>query len=167
MSIMKNVLVKKAGKKGKGVFAIKNFDKGESILKMKGKVVTTAELLKSSRYLSDHSGAIGKDKYLIFGYPEKYINHSCNPNVYDKRGVVYAMRNIRKGEELAFDYCINAVDDWKMRCHCKSKECRKLVVGNFFKLPKYAQIRYSPYVDNWFKKEFKKEIRELKKQIFV
>lgn len=160
----KNVLVKKTGKKGKGVFANRDFDKGESILKIKGKIVTKDELLKSSRYLSDHSGAIGKDKYLIFGLPEKYINHSCNPNVFDKKGVVYAMRDIRKGDELSFDYSINGIDDWRMRCRCESKNCRKIINGDFFALPRKLQEKYLPYLEIWFKRECKKEIKNLSKQ---
>lgn len=159
---MSKVVVKKAGKKGKGVYAAKNLRKGEHILVMKGKILTTAELVKSSNYNNNHCTPIGKDKYMVFGSPEKFINHACSPNVYDKNGVVYAMKNIKEGEELAFDYCLNAVDDWKMQCHCKSKDCRKTVVGNFFELPKETQSRYLPFVDNWFRKEYKKELDRLK-----
>lgn len=150
---MENVVVRKVDKKGKGVFAIRDFKKGESILNIKGKVISKAKLLKSSRYLDDHSGAIGNDTYLIFGYPEKYINHSCNPNVFDYKRKVIAMKDIKKGVELTFDYSINTRDKWRMKCYCESKNCRKVITGNFFKLPKKLQIKYLPYVDEWFKKE--------------
>lgn len=159
---MVKVVIKKAGRKGKGVFAAKNFEKGEEILEMKGRIFIGVQLAKLSRYLNNHCTPIGLDKYMVFGSPEKFINHSCSPNVFDYLGKVFAMKGIKKGEELTFDYCINAVDDWKMRCHCKSKECRKLVVGNFFKLPKYVQIKYLPYVDDWFRKEYRKELSKLK-----
>ena len=51
------------------------------------------------------------------------------------------MKNIKKGEELAFDYSINVLDgeDWKMKCHCKSKNCRINLNGEFFSLPNKLQ----------------------------
>ncbi len=158
---MQNVTVKKTNKKNGGVFAAKDFKKGEIILYIKGRVVSKPELFAMSDYFNNHSGTIGKDKYLIFGYPEKYINHSCSPNVFEYKRKVIAIRNIGKGEEISFDYSICSIDDWRMRCHCGSKNCRKIVRGDFFKLPKELQIKYLPYLDGWFKEEFKKELGQL------
>ena len=121
-----------------------------------------SELFASSRYLNDHAGTIGKGKYLIFGYPERCINHSCDPNVFEYKRKVIAMRNIKNGEEITFDYSICSIDDWRMKCHCGSQNCRKTVRGNFFKLPQKLQIEYLPYLDEWFKKEFNKKLNQLK-----
>ena len=162
MGNMQSVLITKTDGKGKGVFAAKNFSKGKEILEMKGQVLTGDEIVKLSNYHNNHCTPIGLDKYMLFGSPEKFINHSCSPNVFDYNGRVFAMRNIKKGDELAFDYSINSTDDWVMKCSCKNKDCRKIVRGNFFKLPREVQIKYLPYVDEWFKKEFKKEISKLK-----
>lgn len=158
---MQNVIVKKVSKKNRGVFATKNFKKGEIILTIKGKMISKSKLFASSGYLNDHSGTIGKNLYLIFGYPEKYINHSCSPNVYEYKRKVITMRGVKKREELAFDYTICSIDDWRMKCYCGSKNCRKIVRGNFFKLSEKLQIKYLPYIDEWFKKEFKKELKAL------
>ncbi len=159
---MQNIVVNKVNKKNRGVFATKNFKKGELILSIKGKIISKSKLFASSRYLNDHSGTIGKDKYLIFGYPEKYINHSCDPNVYEYKRKVIAMRDIKNGDEITFDYSICSIDEWRMNCHCNSKNCRRVIRGNFFKLPLKLQVKYFQYLDEWFKKEFKKELKDFK-----
>ena len=160
---MKNIIVKKFSKKGRGVFAQRDFKKGETIARIKGKILTKDQLYSSSRYLNDHSGPIGYGKYIVFGYPEKYINHSCSPNVFEYKRKVLTISDIRKGEELTFDYSICSVDDWKMKCHCECSNCRKTVMGGFFNLPKKIQRRYLPYLDEWFRKEFREEIKKLER----
>ena len=151
-----NVIVKKTGNRGRGVFAAKALRKGELILSIKGKVISTEEMLAASKYHLDHMGAIGKDLCMIFGYPEKYINHSCSPNVFEIGRKLFAMRSIKKGEELFYDYAISDVDDeWKMRCKCGSRNCRGVINGHFFQLPLNIQVKYYPYLDSCFKKEFK------------
>jgi hypothetical protein len=160
---MKALVVKKIGKKGKGVFANRNFRKGELILKIGGKRYTSEEAYNLPSYARNHICITGDDEWTVMGYPEKYINHSCSPNVFDKKGKTFAIRNIKKGEELSFDYTINGPDgeDWTMKCHCKSKDCRKQVTGEFFKLPKKTQKKYIPYLDDWFKKKYRNKIKEI------
>lgn len=58
-----------------------------------------------------------------------FINHSCDPNCEsDEIGgkvVIRAIRNIKAGEELAYDYCLydGDLDDLAL-CHCAAKNCR-------------------------------------------
>lgn len=61
-----------------------------------------------------------------------HLNHSCNPNVgLDKNYNFVAMRSIRKGEELCWDYAYDETNpDFSMTCCCKSDKCRKVVTGN-------------------------------------
>ncbi len=160
---MKKVEVRKIGKHGRGVFACEDFKKGEFIIGIKGREVSRAELFAMSDYINSHAGTIGRDKYLIFGYPEKYINHSCDPNSYEYKRKVIAIRGIKKGEEITFDYSICSIDNWRMKCRCGSKKCRKIVRGNFFRLPRALQKKYIQYIDEWFRKEFKNELRQLEK----
>ena len=58
-----------------------------------------------------------------------FINHSCSPNceVDEIKGRVYifARRNIKAGEELAYDYNLyDGEDDDHAPCHCKTRHCR-------------------------------------------
>ena len=99
-------------------------------------------------------GYVGRGKYAIMKSPEKYINHSCEPNAYFKhinsfRENVVAIRPIKKEEEIVCDYTIDSADDWRMKCQCGSKECRKVVSGLFSKLPKNMQKKYLPYAPEW------------------
>lgn len=66
-----------------------------------------------------------------------FINHSCNPNcgIKDKLKVV-AMRKIKKGEEITFDYAMSETSDYKMKCNCKQKNCREIITGEDWKLEK-------------------------------
>ena len=58
----------------------------------------------------------------------RLINHSCNPNC-EVFGTglkvwVYAIRDIKKGEELTYDYGFGFDEDYKdFPCRCGSKNC--------------------------------------------
>lgn len=64
----------------------------------------------------------------------RFINHSCSPNcetkIVDHGGekgvVIYATRDIQKGEELTYDYKFSSEDAKDMAaCHCGAGQCRK------------------------------------------
>ena len=58
-----------------------------------------------------------------------FINHSCTPNCepdeISGRVYVFALRNIKAGEELTYDYNLydGELEDESI-CHCKAKNCR-------------------------------------------
>jgi SET domain-containing protein len=164
---MKNVVVKKSRISGKGVFSNRSFKKGEVILEMDDSHVVTdqTELTKEQHELELDYLADGK--IVIMQVPERYINHSCDPNSYVKTvsGIrkVFAMRDIQKGEEIVGDYSINGYNEGTFECHCGSKNCRVIYRGNFFKLPKALQKKYLPYLDDWFLEQFKDEIISLRR----
>lgn len=65
--------------------------------------------------------------------PAKFINHSCEPNCYSdvKKGhiYIYAQRDIKKGEELTYDYGF-ARPGWQDHpCLCGSKNCFGFIVA--------------------------------------
>ena len=153
---MKNIVIKKSKKEGKGVFVLRDFKRGDTILKIYDtKIVSKKDVPNLPKEDQNHTSYIGGGKYIVMKSPEKYINHSCNPNVYIKNMKVIAMKNIKKREEITFDYSINGIDSWKMKCNCGSKDCRKIIVGDFRKLNKKTQKKYLPYLEDWFKKEIK------------
>lgn len=65
-----------------------------------------------------------------------HMNHSCNPNVgFNAHDDFVAMRNVKKGEELTWDYGFDESNTaFKMKCACGAKKCRKVVTGNDWKL---------------------------------
>lgn len=60
----------------------------------------------------------------------RFINHSCEPNTYIRctstRAEFYALRRIRKGEELTVDYG-ESHHDGKLPCRCGAKRCRGFI----------------------------------------
>lgn len=84
-------------------------------------------------------------KYVTPTPPWMYFNHSCDPNagIKNNRDIV-AMRPIRKGEEIVFDYAMNNIDDWTMECNCGSKNCRK-IISNFDALNEKTKEKYKGY----------------------
>ena len=57
----------------------------------------------------------------------RFINHSCEPNTYIRctptRAEFYALRRIRKGEELTVDYG-ESHHNGQLPCRCGAKGCR-------------------------------------------
>ncbi|HEY1502315.1 MAG TPA: SET domain-containing protein-lysine N-methyltransferase [Acidobacteriaceae bacterium] len=73
---------------------------------------------------------VGNGRTVIDGHgTAMFINHSCDPNCEtdetDGRVWIMAIRNIRPGEELTYDYFLYDGDDDEARCNCGSVNCRK------------------------------------------
>ncbi len=151
---MKNVIVKKSATEGKGVFAAQDFKKGEVVLKWDtSHKYSRQELKKLSKDDQNHMNCIGKGIYILMQTPEKFVNHSCEPNTYVKNQQDIAICNIKKGEEITSDYSLNGIDDWKLNCNCGMKKCRKIVYGDFRKLDAKTRKRLTPYLEDWYKKD--------------
>lgn len=162
---MNKIIVKQSGIERKGLFALKNIKKGEIVVTWKPiKIISKKDLRKLSESVRSHTTPAGNEKYIVMGIPERYVNHSCAPNTYANKNRDIALKNIKKGEEVTSDYSINGIGNWKMNCLCKSKNCRKIIYGDFFKLPKDIQKKYLPYLEDWFKKKFKDKLKELIQQ---
>ena len=63
------------------------------------------------------------------------MNHGCDYNVgFGEHDDFIAKRNIRKGEELLWDYGLAETNPkFKMMCKCRSPICRKIITGNDWK----------------------------------
>lgn len=132
---------------GKGVFAARNIKKGEDIIEYRGRLLTPDEA--DMIYEGDETGHTFlftlNDEWVIdanvMGSKARWINHSCDPNcgsyllehpgkdrTKDKM-MIEAIRDIKKGEELGYNYEITVdyrlskeeKDLWK--CLCGSENC--------------------------------------------
>lgn len=60
----------------------------------------------------------------------RFINHSCDPNTFMRvmkdRVEFYALKNIRKGEELSCDYG-ETHHEGTLPCKCGTKNCRGFI----------------------------------------
>jgi len=151
----KYVIVKDARKKGKGVFALKNFKKGEFIFRgKKGRVIHRKDLPKLSKDDGMHLNEVDYNTYEIMQAPEKFLNHSCDPNSISKGRSLFALKPIRKGEEITVDYRINAFDRNRWRCYCGSKNCKGWCISDFFTIPEKLQKKYLPYTIKVIREEY-------------
>ncbi|MEQ1499958.1 MAG: SET domain-containing protein-lysine N-methyltransferase [Parcubacteria group bacterium] len=112
---------------GKGLFAMTPIPKGSCIIEYTGTTVKPEEIDKiNSRYLFEID-----DDYTVNGnVPQnkaRYINHSCKPNCEadGPKGHVYimALRNIKAGEELNYDYGKEYFDEYIKPNGCKCTKC--------------------------------------------
>lgn len=136
----KDVKVKKSPN-GRGVFAKRDFVLGETLFEIKGKLITCYEDENIDEETRSNTIRFNNGYFLSpkgnFG---NFTNHSCNPNTRlvkrSSKLFIVALTNIKKGEEVNFDYStVLAQDDvWTMKCKCGSKNCRK-VVKKFNTLP--------------------------------
>jgi uncharacterized protein len=170
-----NVTVGPAGKKGKGTFALKDFQEGEVILVMdlseNTRVVTESDIPNLGDD-GDHLEYIGNGRYVIEYAGTGMLNHSCSPNAYFEFEVlterqVLALRAIKAGEEITFDNTLCAVDQmegrwpWTLECWCGNADCRGLVVGDFFKMPPDWQRRNLRYLPTWVKIHYHDRLSQL------
>lgn len=131
---------------GRGVFARKDIPKGTRLIEYVGERIGNAE---ADRRYEDE--LMGRHHTFLFilnsrtvidaavgGNISKYINHSCDPNcvawIEGQHIWIDALRDIREGEELSYDYEYDflrgyTVDDLEMyACHCGSPKCRYTIV---------------------------------------
>ncbi len=116
---------------GLGLFAIEDIKKGDFIVEYTGEKITIDEAdRRGGKYLF-----ILSKKYAVDGSGRKnisrYINHSCQPNCEveidenDWKINIYARRNIKAGEELAYDYGKEYWDEYIKPYGCKCVKCLK------------------------------------------
>lgn len=133
---------------GNGVFAVALIKKGEFIIEYKGKRRTHAEVdaEDAGDVESGHTFLFTlNDEYVIDanhkGNRARWINHSCKPNceaLLDEhegrnrkkdRVLIEAIRSIKPGEELTYNYGITLDEPHTARlkkiwaCKCGAKNC--------------------------------------------
>ncbi len=122
------VKVKRAHKgAGLGLFAEQDIPKGEFIIEYFGREISADEHYTSkSKYLFE----INSKKTIDGAIREniaRYINHSCRPNceVEIKKGrvCVFSKKNIKAGEELAYDYGKEYWNEHIKPIGCKCVKC--------------------------------------------
>jgi SET domain-containing protein len=127
---------------GTGVYAIRPIKKGTRVIEYLGDRISHAEADRRYELKSDDDGHtflfIASNRTVIDagidGNDARFINHSCNPNcetvIEKSRVFIDAIRNIKLGEELGYDYQLT----WESTdepaelalyaCRCGAKRCR-------------------------------------------
>ena len=139
---VRRLQVRLSGVHGKGVFARVPIKRGETVIEYTGEVITWKEALRRHPHdpaNPDHTFYFHvDDKHVIdgkhTGNSAKWINHGCAANCeaeeVDGRIFVKALRAIKPGEELAYDYglVLDGRHTPKVKkqfeCRCGSRRCR-------------------------------------------
>jgi len=94
---------------GIGLFAKKNISKGKIVWRFNPfldlrytEVENYSRLIRD--YLKKHAYLDEDGDWYLCGDNARFMNHSKTPNLITKNGKDYAVRNIKKGEELTIDY---------------------------------------------------------------
>src|SRR3989344_1957497 len=141
---------------GNGLFAKEDIKKGELVFIKAGHIVDHQTHLDLENRLGEYCLQITHDYYLCPTNEEEvrdtaiYINHSCEPNVGPEGQIsFYALRDIKAGEELVYDYAMTTDREYKLECKCGSKNCRKVITGDDWKrkdLQKKYSIHFTTYI---------------------
>src|SRR5258708_492149 len=133
--MMTDVVVKEAGHKGKGVFVLRAFTKGEFLFRRRYKrVLAYHEISQLLEEDQRHLCELDWNTCAILLAPGCYLNHSCDPNAMRKGVNVYAWKEIQPGEEITIDYRLNAFTGERWDCSCGSANCQGYVISSFFSL---------------------------------
>ena len=107
---------------GRGIFAEQDIPRGTCILEYIGRPLTHAQQLANKGKYYFWTGRNSMIDGNIPANTARFINHSCVPNcevdLKNRRIYIFAKRNIRKDEELNYDY-----GDGYFDMHLKPKGC--------------------------------------------
>ncbi len=132
---------------GIGIYAKKNIKEGTKIIEYVGERITKAESDRRADIPLEENkknpelGAVYiftlNKKHDIDGHVKyntaRYINHSCDPNCESDiiKGKIWivALRDIKKGEELSYNYGYDLDSYEDHPCHCGSYNCTGYILG--------------------------------------
>ena len=137
--------VRTSPRHGRGVFAVARIPAGTRIIEYTGELISEAE--GERRYPTapdgdeepEHTYLLTLDTERVIdanvgGNEARFINHSCEPNcepiAFGDHMWIVAIRDIRPGEELAYDYVIEldelhmSICKCRFSCACEARTCR-------------------------------------------
>jgi len=142
------IQVRPSGVHGQGVFALVDIPKGERIVEYTGEIISWKEAQRRHPHDPEQPNHTFyfhvDDKHVIDalygGNESRWINHSCGPNCEadeeDGRIYIKALRKIKAGEELSYDYGL-VIDEpltpalkADYPCWCGSAHCRGTLLSS-------------------------------------
>ncbi len=143
-------VIRRSKIQGRGGYAARAIKKGERIVEYLGQRISWAEADRrydDTKVKRHHTFLFTVNNRTIIdaafdGNDARFLNHSCDPNceaiIEKSRVFIHAMKDIRKGAELLYDYSYardknTTEEDEKLyKCLCGSKSCR----GTILEAPK-------------------------------
>jgi SET domain-containing protein len=136
--------VRDSGVHGKGAFATQRIPKGKRIIEYLGERMPWDAASEDPD--DPHTFLFGlNDSNIVInaainGNDARWINHSCDPNceAIEEKGrvFIYALRELKPGEELFYDYALQIDEprtpesEKQFQCLCGTKKCRGTLLAN-------------------------------------
>ena len=170
LSNARRIQTRRSSVHGNGVFAVQDLAEGERIIEYKGEIITWKEALRRHPHdpaQPNHTFYFHIDDGRVIdgnvdGNAARWINHSCDPNCeadeVEGRVFIKALRNIKAGEELNYDYGLIIDEPYTKKlkaeypCWCGSKNCRGTLLA-----PKDDEVKKSKKKDKKKKDKAKKD----------
>jgi uncharacterized protein len=141
---------------GRGLFATEPIEAGSVVIRLGGRLVSTAELDAviaaadadpSAAYVDSVTVAEGRHLVLPPRTAAHFANHSCDPSLWHVGAYELATRRrVDAGEELTVDYGTSSgAPGFTMPCTCGAAACRGVVTSDDWQRPE-LQDRYG---DHW------------------
>jgi uncharacterized protein len=141
---------------GRGLFARRPITPGEIVAIKGGHILHRRALDRVRSRVAESSIQIADGFYIgartraEMRQNKLYINHSCAPNLGLVGQIVFvALRAIRRGEELTYDWAMEENRPARFLCRCGATRCRQVLTGRDWQQPR-LQRKYrgffSPYL---------------------
>jgi GNAT superfamily N-acetyltransferase len=137
---------------GRGLFASQHIPGGTVLVRLGGRLVSSAELDRLTARANADPGIPYVDSVTVYGdyhlvippgTDVHYGNHSCDPNTWHVGPYeIAARRDIQAGEEVTIDYATcSGASGFRMDCRCGSNLCRRRITSEDWRRPE-LQARY-------------------------
>lgn len=160
---------KKVDGDGKAVFAKTDIKKNEVLFVMGGYILDIEDENNLKGIVADKPIELSEEFSIgprkpsdLPKMPQHYVNHSCNPNAgFHGQVFMVAMKKIKKGEEITFDYGMIMHTNKKsnsfftFNCVCGNRQCRGVIGENDWKNPE-LQKRYDGYFQYYLQEKINK-----------
>ena len=130
---------------GRGLFFVEAFPAGKTLIRLGGRLGSSAELEvlmgraeadPNAPYVDTITVYNGVHLVLPPSTPIHFGNHSCDPNLWLVGPYeIVARRAVSAGEEATLDYgTISGAEGFQMACHCRTTHCRTTVTSADWKV---------------------------------
>lgn len=137
----RRTVVLRSGIEGWGVFATEDIAAGDMVIEYMGQLIRPItsderEAYYDSQGIGCYMFEVAPGKIVDAtktGNRARYINHSCDPNCYSRTVavehgrrviVIFALREIKRGEELCYDYQFPLDAEDRVACACGAAKCK-------------------------------------------
>lgn len=138
-------LAVKRSRIGRGLFASEKIPRGSCIIEYTGRPATRAQMIANKGKYLFWTGRGTMIDGNVAGNKARFINHSCAPNceidIKNRKVYIFAIRSIKEGDELTFDYGPEYFEIHIKPHGCKCLKClSKKQSGNVGKRHKKSNI---------------------------